>query len=164
MKQVLHSVKGVTILEGVIALGLLAVVTAGAYAVLLSTSRGTSKPDMREEMMLAIENANDQLKVYTHLGGSSTTGFPFTSGFSNGLCGSVTGTSQTVDTQPLNTGVHTIKCLLPPSCDRNQSDFTYTVTTHTVGLPLADAQWETGGESQNIYQIQFNIVCNGYKL
>ena len=43
--------KGVTILEGLIALGLLAAVSVGIFGVLLSLSRKSYEPDIREEML-----------------------------------------------------------------------------------------------------------------
>ena len=49
MKKILKSKKGVTILEGLIALALLALVATGTFAVLLSSSRKSSQPDIRED-------------------------------------------------------------------------------------------------------------------
>ena len=58
MKRILSKKTGVTILEGLIALGLLALVAAGTFGVLLSVSRKAGSPDIRESMILAVERAN----------------------------------------------------------------------------------------------------------
>ena len=59
MKKLLKSKKGVTILEGLIALLLLAMISVGTFGVLLSTSRKSAQPDIREEMMKLLED-NEQ--------------------------------------------------------------------------------------------------------
>ncbi len=139
MKKILSNKAGVTVLEGVIALGLLALVTAGAFGVLLAASRQTTRPDVREEMILAVEKASNMLKIYT--GVTDTSIIP--GSFRNGLCGT--------DATPLDNGEHNIACQLPPICDRTvvggspRSTFTYTVDTSNG-------------------RITFNITCNGYML
>ena len=55
MWTILKNKKGVTLLEGMIAILLLAVVTVGTFGVVLSSSRKVSQPDIREEMVLAAE-------------------------------------------------------------------------------------------------------------
>lgn len=64
MKNIFTNRKGVTVLEGLIALGLLALVATGTFSVLLSVSRKGTNPDMREEMIYAIEKANNLLQGY----------------------------------------------------------------------------------------------------
>ncbi len=78
MNILLHDQKGVTVLEGLIALLLLAVISIGTFGVLLSASRKTTEPDIREEMILAVERANQALRVasidmdsYTTLAGTA---------------------------------------------------------------------------------------------
>lgn len=142
--KIFNNKKGVTLLEGLIALGLLAMVTTGTLGVMLSISRKASKPDIREEMILAVEKANSQLQA-------------------KALCG---------DEDPLAIKTHNIDCMLPPICDRNTSglsEFTYdvkpgtpvNVSDHVVGHDVL-----TGGSSSlsKVKEITFNIKCNGYSL
>lgn len=56
--------KGVTLLEGLIALALLAMVAVGTFSVLLSSSRKSSGPDKYEEMLLAVERVHHGLQVF----------------------------------------------------------------------------------------------------
>lgn len=119
---IFNNKKGVTVLEGLIALSLLAIVATGTFAVLLSTSRKTSEPDMREEMVLAIERAHEQLQAYI-LGNAMITSqdasgsFIVPQAFINGLCGAAD-FGFVPDTNPLGNGTHNIKCMLPLVCDR----------------------------------------------
>ena len=55
MFTILTNKKGVTLLEGMIAILLLSVVTIGTFGVVLSSSRKVSQPDIGEETALAIE-------------------------------------------------------------------------------------------------------------
>lgn len=122
MRKFLKSKKGVTLLEGLIALALLAIVATGSFAVLLSSSRKTSSPDLREELVLAVERAHEQLQAYV-----AYTGFALDTkrnekeivpaAFKDGLCGAARIHAKK-DDDPLGNGTHDIKCLLPPICDQ----------------------------------------------
>lgn len=150
MKRLLKSKAGVTVLEGVIALGLLALVTGGAFGVLLAASRQKTQPDTQEEMVWAVEKANTMLRAYAwNLPDTGLNGVKdhMPSTLQNGLCGAEQATPQIVDYTPVFTGLHDIECLLPPLCDKNNSSFTYTVS----------------GDG-NLYTITFDITCNGYTL
>ncbi len=163
MKRLLTSKAGVTVLEGIIALGLLALVTGGAFAVLLSASRQTSQPDVQEEMVWAVEKVNKLLRIYPMYLSEPDSAIQnmqsvVPSNLERGLCG--------WDSSPLSGGDdHHVECMLPPICDRNNSSFTYTVD-------LADHREQvTGYYDDNDtpvpytrYTITYDITCNGYKL
>lgn len=168
--KLLNSKAGVTILEGVIALGLLAVVTAGAFGVLASAARKSLQPDMREEMALAVEKTKNLLQMYSY-GNDHVS-----SEFEGGLC-------KNNESNPLSPGEHSILCMLPPICDQNhpQSRFTYTVEQTYIrptssdgedGYHLKPGDLEEGvpisisGASSVLwkYRIKFNMACNGYEL
>lgn len=145
MKHLLKNKKGVTILEGLIALTLLAVVATGTFAVLLSASRKSTAPDIREEMAYAVDKAHNLLQGYIiHQGygstmsgvqmkrpsnidndsvkaGGTTSHDVFASDFKNGLCSLSGGNFQVTDSTPLANGTHEIPCLLPPICDRQDA-------------------------------------------
>lgn len=186
MKNLLKSKAGVTVLEGVIALGLLAVVAGGAFGVLLSVSRQNFRPDVLEEMALAVEKVNDSLKMY-QLRGDYAGRLP--EKFQLGLCGGTYATPQIEDNNPLSVGTHHIECMLPPICDTAKSSFTYTIsdTPVTGAWPLTAPEQEgcnntecsenqrkniryamgntgnkTGGN--NLIKIAYYISCNGYEL
>lgn len=163
---ILKNKKGVTILEGVIALGLLALVTAGAFGVLLSTSRKSSETDIREEMLLSVEKAREALQVY-----SGSVSLPPGEPYGSGVCGG--------DSSPMQESVeHDIKCMLPPVCDRANSKFTYRVYADLLtdesgdvlqNLPDADSILKPGSYSGYnkaipVWQVTFNIKCNGFTL
>ncbi len=124
IKHIIKNKKGVTLLEGLIALALLAIVATGSFAVLLSASRKTSSPDMREELVFAVEKAHEQLQSYVYntdftLQSKDDKGnFYVPEAFREGLCGRAR-FNQTVDNNPLANGTHNISCLLPPICDRD---------------------------------------------
>ena len=188
MRELLKGKSGVTILEGVIALGLLALVTAGAFGVLLSASRQSSLPDMREEMLYAVEKASEKLQVYVEAAQTGETGRSYLpEELKCGLCGHVnaSGGCQSdisygfvTDTTPLGAGTHTITCMLPPSCDKNNgSTFSYTVSSISeVASRLVSEDVEgtgtwTHGEDYDMAspvfngrRITFTIRCNGYEL
>ena len=84
LKRIFRKRKGVTILEGLISLGLLALVASGTFGVLLSISRQASSPDIREEMVWAVERAHEQLQMYA-AEIQSAGGVEFS--LANGLCG-----------------------------------------------------------------------------
>ena len=170
--KLLHSKAGVTVLEGVIALGLLAVVTAGAFGVLLSASRKSSQPDVREEMTLAVEQAKNLLQMYVGDGKDHVS-----AEYAQGLCTgqSISGTNLN-DSDPLALEhTHNIICMLPSICDQSHEDsaFTYIVKERTPilntshHLPEGDIESkiysEVGGPARP-YKIQFSISCNGYEL
>lgn len=182
----LKSRDGVTILEGLIALGLLATIAVGILGVLLSVSRKNIRPDIREEMVLAVEKAQGKLQLYTALNMDED----IPSNYPQGLCGG--------DTRPLSLGVaHDIECMLPAICDKSRSGFSYMMTSEpasfpstilpgsvSLGCPFEDAGpgW-AGEEGQNcspsgvdytdsaslanagkLLKIEFHITCNGFTL
>lgn len=161
MKHVLRSQKGVTLLEGLVALLLLSVVATGTFGVLLSTSRKSAGPDIREEMALAVAHAQEELRLRYNV---SNTTKP--EGFATSPC-------STDNTDLFDGEVHNISCLLPPLCDKAKSSFTVQVKSQNVGLP-----YEQGGEdvdansalqisdSQVVshFSAAFDITCNGFTL
>ena len=160
MKRILKNKWGVTLLEGVIALGLLALAAGATFGVLLSVSRKSTRPDFQEEMLWAVERAHSGLQLYIgQLDDVSATSLP------KGLCGG--------DNTPLSTsGTHTITCMLPAICDRSNSSFTYTVTTENYALINNVAlSATTGFRADNVdsgnwmgKSIAFQITCNGFTL
>ena len=66
MIRVLQNRKGVTLLEGLIALALLAMVAVGTFGVLLSSSRGSTAPDKREEMLLTAERIRNGMQMLSY--------------------------------------------------------------------------------------------------
>lgn len=181
--KILTNKKGVTLLEGLIALLLLALVATGTFGVLLSTSRKSSEPDIREEMALAIERAQQMLQVYVtshddtasadDVGDDIGCGYAYT--LSSGLCKN--DSSGGVFKYPLSSGHHNIDCLLPPICDRNNSEFYYQVSTVSDGavrprnadlakMKGANANLATGNNVSSSEEIRvfFKISCNGYTL
>ena len=156
MNRLLKNKKGVTILEGLIALGLLALVAGGTFGVLLSVSRKSSQPDIREEMLLAVERANEQLQMYAS--GISSSDLP--EEYNDGLCNNR-------DTS-LSSGAHDINCMLPAICDpNNQSGFSYTVaykTLNPAGFPTNNTYRMTGFNNTQTREITFDITCNGFTL
>ena len=65
MKTLRFNKKGVTLLEGLIAMALLAMVALGTFSVLLSSSRRSSVPEMREETFVSIEAAQKALQTFS---------------------------------------------------------------------------------------------------
>lgn len=175
MKKILKSKKGVTILEGLIALALLALVATGTFAVLLSASRTSSQPDIREEMALAVEKAAQKLQVYVYPDGFDPDDVDgISTAVTKGLCG-------TQDAlYVLEEGKHNIDCLLPPICDANKSSFTYTVENLTTGLPNASSAMRTADrlqkknadgnndgadiDGEHAREVTFEIICDGFTL
>ena len=152
MKRFLQSKKGVTLLEGLIALLLLAMVATGAFAVLLSTSRKSGKPDLEEEMVLAIEHASRELQLRYQLGGEED----LPEQLQEGLCGD--------DSNPFGTsGSHDIGCALPSICDTLNSSFSYTVEGKSVDSRLKGSDVGISYSNQTP-QITFHITCNGFTL
>ncbi len=155
LKRILTKKTGVTLLEGLIALGLLALVAGGAFGVLLSVSRKSTQPDLREEMIWAVEQAHDLLQAYV-------AGVPEDGPFASGLCGG--------DDDPLSSGNHTINCMLPAICDVSQSSFSYSVDSQSVsaqtvaGTGNVLVQGSSPISSVALPQISYTITCNGYTL
>ena len=172
----IKSKKGVTLLEGLIALLLLALVATGTFSVILSVSRNKGA-DFREEMALAVENANNLLQAYivsleNNKAAASTL-------FQSGPCGK--------NSTPLEAGFHgnELSCLLPPICGNN-SVFSYEVDVVPAnhfdapsqklvpqerlkqGVLNTNTDTATGYTDQygwqNGYRITYHIVCNGFEL
>lgn len=122
IKNIIKNKRGVTLLEGLIALALLALVATGTFAVLLSASRKTSTPDLREELVFAVEKAHEQLQAYVYNTEFSLQAkddkneFYVPAAFREGLCGTASWLPHQ-DLNPLANGTHNISCLLPPICD-----------------------------------------------
>ena len=160
MKNILKNRKGVTLLEGLIALGLLAVVTAGTFGLLLSMAR-TSQGDLREEMVWAVERANERLQMYVGLSNDDIDDLPEEERF---LC------STDTYPHPLAEGTnHNIQCMLPPVCDANNSSFVYSVNDSislapTTVLPQNDRVDNMNTVDYTYKKIHFSITCNGFKL
>lgn len=170
LKRVLTKKKGVTILEGLIALGLLALVAAGTFGVLLSVARKSGAPDIREEMVLAVERANDQLQMYSSGIVSGMTNSKLYEQYANGMCGGslIPAEVKVSDSSPMKLGSHNIKCMLPPLCDYSNSTFTYTVreasfTTHNYGASNMVTDYASAFPTKG-RQVTFNITCNGFTL
>lgn len=170
LKRVLTKKKGVTILEGLIALGLLALVAAGTFGVLLSVARKSGAPDIREEMVLAVERANDQLQMYSSGIVSGMTNSKLYEQYANGMCGGslIPAEVKVLDSSPMELGSHNIKCMLPPLCDYSNSTFTYTVreasfTTHNYGGSNMVTDYASAFPTKG-RQVTFNITCNGFTL
>lgn len=170
LKRVLTKKKGVTILEGLIALGLLALVAAGTFGVLLSVARKSGAPDIREEMVLAVERANDQLQMYSSGIVSGMTNSKLYEQYANGMCGGslIPAEVKVSDSSPMSIGSHNIKCMLPPLCDYSNSTFTYTVreasfTTHNYGASNMVTEYASAFPTKG-RQVTFNITCNGFTL
>ena len=162
LKRLFNNQDGVTILEGLIALGLLALVAGGSFAVLLSVSRQSSQPDIREEMAYAVEKANEELQLFTHLPADQAV----PSGYPKGLCNN--------DETPLKVWTagdnveHDIACRLPPLCDLNQGSsfkyYVYNVQTVSLQNKIGESLRDTEADNMPVIKIQFKINCNGYKL
>ena len=162
--NLLKNKAGVTLLEGLIALGLLALITAGTFGVLLSVSRQSSQPDIREEMLWAIERANEGLQLFA---GENPGTLP--TEYEQGLCGA--------DNDPLADGSHNINCMLPAICDIDDNDTYFTYEVSTVSLPTLDNQFSAnGGYNLTFYardvdtayfqvkNITYHIKCHGFTL
>ena len=115
----------------------------------------------KEEMLLAVEKANDALQQYAidHQGNFNSDAYMEKKGLCDG------------DDAPLSTGdPHNINCMLPAICDTNanHSEFSYTVTTRSQNisaeLVLNGNKIHDFGDTINHLQITYNISCNGYTL
>ena len=187
IKKIFGNKKGVTLLEGLIALTLLAMVTVGVFAVLVSSSRKSEGPDIHEEMALAVEKANKLLQGYVHQKNIAPSELP-----AHGLCG------YSDETDPLSTGLHDITCLLPNICNRpsgghdNTSNwfFKYQIlpaavyqlssassgkdqprtllssTKDALSINSSDTEKSDGLTSlgPGMLEVNFSINCNGFSL
>ena len=164
MRHILHNKKGVTLLEGLIAMALLALVAAGTFGVLLSVSHKAGRPDIREEMALAVEKASDQLQVFAQNQNNVELSIQ-----AHKLCD-----TDSFD-DPLQLGEHDIACLLPVICDRsgNKSTFKYTVSNSNTNFKsdnggnktyIADTNYINSATSVTHRRVDFNITCNGFAL
>ena len=156
MKRIV-SKAGFSLLEGLIALGLLAMVAGGTFGVLLSVSQKSGRSDIREEMVLAIEKANDLLQIYTQQMSNADMQLP--AGMRS-FCS---------DNYPLKNGAHNINCLLPLVCDSANSSFTYTVSSSNQSIDFTSASDKMVSANYNSTampqrEITFQITCNGYTL
>lgn len=132
--------KGYTIVEGIIAMLLVAIMVGGIFTALMASRRAIIEPSYREEMLYTVESLSNQLKNYVDAEGGV-----------NSLCGSST---------PLSNGEHDCSSMLPDVCRTDSgydSSLIYTVTGIT-------AQDDTGGFAPTVNQIKINIVCNGEVL
>lgn len=157
MKRIFLNKKGVTLLESLIALMLLAIVATGTFGVLLSVTRTSATPDIREEMTMAIEKADEKLHAAyaDHLAGDDSM---------KGLCYDPSIPSS-VDNNPwVGTG-HNLNCLLPDICDMAHSGFSYSIKTNVepFGSVTSDGG-DTFQEAPNAATISYSIKCNGFKL
>jgi len=78
----------------------------------------------------------------------------------------------------LSAGIHDVKCLLPQSCDKNNSSFRYTVVSTSVDLGnvpqknfmdkvVLGTNLSTVSDSNRKVtsrKISYDIMCNGYSL
>ncbi len=155
--------KGVTILEGLIALTLLALVATGTFSVLLSTSRKSNTPDIREEMVLAVDRAASLLQAYV-VSAEGVSDWQGNSELKNGLC------PDEADSSPLSLGTHQISCLLPPLCDARNSSFSYDVSAAIKTFDIKQDDLMLVGSAiresptQNMKNVEFKITCNGFTL
>ncbi len=134
--------KGYTIIEAVIAMLLVSVVVGGIFSALMASRRAIIDPSYKEDMVFAVESANNLLKNYI-----TTDKTKVADDLKNGLCD-----DGTVDA--LSVGSHDIACLLPPVCDQANSLFSYTVSDVSVTVP------DVTGQNPTLKSIKFNIMCN----
>lgn len=150
MKNMLTNKKGVTLLEGLIALMLLALVATGTFSVLLSSSRKSTAPDIQEAMVFAVEEATQKLNLYSYAGEAPDR---------------LDGKKLCKETTPTEDGDHNISCLLPPICDVGNSSFTYTISSDGPNPVSAKLEEEDRDDSGTAHKkITFKITCNGYSL
>ena len=165
MNRFLKNKKGVTLLEGLIAIGLLAMVSVSTFSVLLSISRRAKQPDLREEMLLAVERAQDGLLGDARqdlLNGTQP------------VC--VYNNSIYNDPHPLlANSPHdmAIKCLLPRKCDTS-STFGYTLNPDSLETKIENLMQAedirpmysqvTKDMVFGIKKIQYEMNCTGRVL
>ncbi|MBR1981021.1 hypothetical protein [Candidatus Proelusimicrobium excrementi] len=132
--------KGYTIVEGIIAMLLVAIMVGGIFTALMASRRAIIEPSYREEMLYAVESLSNQLKNYVDAEGAVAS-----------LCGSTT---------PLENGDHDCSSMLPDVC-RTDGGYNSSLTYNVSGLSVTGG---TGGFSPTVNQIKINIVCNGEVL
>ena len=133
--------KGYTIVEGIIAMLLVAIMVGAIFSALMASRRAIVEPSYREEMMYTFESLANSIKNYVDTNGGDL----------ESLCGSTT---------PLSNGEHDCSELLPDVCKSGEgynSSLTYTVS----GLTASD---NTGAYTPAVNQVKINIVCNGEVL
>lgn len=170
-------------------MGLLAIVAVGVFGVVLSISRKSNEPSVREDVAFAVEKARDELQRYAFLLDSEITIDVTTLNppLPAGICAATS-----PDITPLSTGVeHNIACMLPPVCDPDNSSFTYNVELQTnpwwnesdwaleeigtpyvmskdmisfYGDPDGDGSYDPSWNMARGKRITFTVTCNGYKL
>ncbi len=159
MKHILKNKLGVTLLEGLIALGLLSLAATATFGVLLSVSRKSSRSDIYEEMLWAVERAHEGLQMYN---GLENNDMSYLADRDKGLCAPAQR-----DANPLEPAVeHNINCMLPPLCDPQQnSSFSYTVELQNMQrIPQALGSSDIDADLFKRKSIRFNITCNGFTL
>ncbi len=132
--------KGYTIVEGIIAMLLVAIMVGGIFTALMASRRAIIEPSYREEMLYTVESLSNQLKNYVDA-----------EGIGDSLCGSTT---------PLSNGEHDCTSMLPDVC-RTDGDYNSSLTYNVEGITAQDS---TGAFSPTVNQIKINIVCNGEVL
>jgi len=150
MKRFLKNKKGVTLLEGLIALLLLTVVATGTFGVLLSVSRKSNATDIRAEMTAAVARVKDEMKARRQY-------LPYKDDGGETYC----------DGKPKND----LSCYLPPICDKNNnSSFTFVyddASYRAKTMPFKQADLDTD-ITNNLKVpapvISFHIECNGFTL
>ena len=133
--------KGYTIIEAVIAMLLVSVVVGGIFSALMASRRAIIDPSYKEDMVFAVEGANNLLKNYI-----TTDQSKVSDDLRGGLCDSG-------EVNALSVGDHDIACLLPPVCKEGVSSFKYTVTDVAVAVP------DVTGANPTLKSIKFNIIC-----
>lgn len=132
--------KGYTIVEGIIAMLLVAIMVGGIFTALMASRRAIIEPSYREEMLYTVESLSNQLKNYVDAEGAVAS-----------LCGSTT---------PLSNGEHDCSSMLPDVC-RTDGDYDSSLIYTVTGIAAQD---DSGGFSPTVNQIKINIVCNGEVL
>ncbi len=141
--------KGYTILESVIAMLLVAIIVGGIFSSLMAARRSIMEPSYREEMMYAVESANNLLKN-------------FVDNNTNNLDEIKAELCQEGALDLLSLDDHPINCRLPYVCDPAKSKFLYTVTEEELSVTTSD-----DGVSLppvKVRKIVFDITCNREKL
>lgn len=132
--------RGYTIVEGIIAMLLVAIMVGGIFTALMASRRAIIEPSYREEMLYTVESLSNQLKNYVDAEGAVAS-----------LCGSTT---------PLSNGEHDCSSMLPDVC-RTDGDYDSSLTYTVSGRLISD---DSGGFSPTVNEIKINIVCNGEVL
>ena len=173
MSKIFKSKEGVTILEGLVAMGVLAMVAVGVLGVVLSISRKSNQPDIREEMAYAVEQAYHDLQLYTSTDPNSP--LPAGSGIPC-MCSADPcheGDPDAMHPLAVTSEERPIDCRLPSLCDGAKSSFSYRVmSSDNFPNPSQLQQFPAGGATPSLenwsqirnLSVNFSITCNGYKL